>query len=150
MICPSAVDVEAMEQIIDRVSPFLSNSARPVILVNANLVDMGATGLGFNARQLRQRLLNTFETVYFLRVYIPGVLVRQYPFEWSVWLDTASSGEDSSAERDTYRLLESFETKPSEETIQSVFQKYAERTSAETRPNWFQSFVRFLKWYSKG
>jgi len=86
MICPSAVDVEAMEKIVDKESPFLNKDARPVILVNPNLVDMGATGkltsrmhhylfkrslsgLGFNARQLRQRLLSTFESIYFLRVY---------------------------------------------------------------------------------
>eukprot|EP00871_Galdieria_phlegrea_P000460 jgi/Galph1/1414/GphlegSOOS_G109.1 len=34
--------------------------------------------MGLNARRIRKSLLETFEV---------GVLVRQYPFPWSVWLD---------------------------------------------------------------
>ncbi|GJD10839.1 Deubiquitination-protection protein dph1 [Galdieria sulphuraria] len=151
MICPSAVDVEAMEQIVNRESPFLSKDARPIILINPKLVDMGATGLGFNARQLRQQFLSTFESIYFLRVYTWGVVVRQYPFRWSVWLDTANSDENSSSEEAPYRLLRTFENKPNDDTIQEIFLKSVQKKTFGTqRKNWFQSFVDFLKWYSKG
>jgi hypothetical protein len=108
MICPSAVDVEAMEKIVDKESPFLNKDARPVILVNPNLVDMGATGLGFNARQLRQRLLSTFESIYFLRVYSAGVMVRQYPFEWSIWLEITNEDENTSSDSPYRYIYETF------------------------------------------
>ncbi|GJQ11813.1 hypothetical protein GpartN1_g3604.t1 [Galdieria partita] len=150
MICPSAVDVEVMEQIIDRESPFLSKDARPTILINPNLVDMGATGLGFNARQLRQRLLGTFESVYFFRVYTWGVLVRQYPFNWSIWFDTENTEENSSSEEASYRLLGTFGNKPSDEAVQETLMKFVPKTTKETQTNWFHSFLNFLKWFSKG
>jgi hypothetical protein len=114
-----------MEKIVDKESPFLNKDARPVILVNPNLVDMGATGkltsrmhhylfkrslsgLGFNARQLRQRLLSTFESIYFLRVYSAGVMVRQYPFEWSIWLEITNEDENTSSDSPYRYIYETF------------------------------------------
>eukprot|EP00871_Galdieria_phlegrea_P000459 jgi/Galph1/1413/GphlegSOOS_G108.1 len=38
------VEVEQLEAIVNRESPFLEEKARPVIILNASLIDMGATG----------------------------------------------------------------------------------------------------------
>ncbi len=81
MITPTPVDVAEVER--------LCNDAgdRPFILFNPRLEDVGTVGIGYTARQLRDRFLNTFEPGYYLRPMDNLVMLRDYPSPWQVWLE---------------------------------------------------------------
>ncbi|MDY6783377.1 MAG: DUF1995 family protein [Cyanobacteriota bacterium] len=81
VVCPSAVEVGQVEK--------LCNLAldRPVILLAPQLESVAIVGIGYAARQLRDRFLSTLETSYYLRPFEGGAVVRAYPGLWQVWLE---------------------------------------------------------------
>ena len=81
-VSPSAVEVGVVEQIANAAGD------RPVILFNPRLEDVSVVGIGFTARKLRERFLNTIEPCYYLKPLEGLVLLRLYPSPWQVWLET--------------------------------------------------------------
>ncbi|NEQ24954.1 MAG: DUF1995 family protein [Microcoleus sp. SIO2G3] len=77
---PSAVEVEKVEQLCNEAG------SRPVVMLNPRLEDIGAVGIGWSGRQLRERLLNTFESCYYLRPIEGAAILRCYPQPWQVWV----------------------------------------------------------------
>jgi len=55
-----------------------------VVVMNPDLVDMGVTGLSLNAQRLRKEVIDTFDSVFYLRVSPWGVLLRRFPGAWEV------------------------------------------------------------------
>lgn len=82
-VSPSAVEVGLVEQ--------MANAAgdRPVILFNPRLEDVSIVGIGFTARKLRERFLNTIEPCYYLKPLEGLVILRVYPSSWQVWAEQA-------------------------------------------------------------
>ncbi|CAN8068495.1 unnamed protein product, partial [Agarophyton chilense] len=81
VVAPRASEVEALRQVAERVL----NAGVPLVVLNADLVDMGVTGLSLNARQLRKNLLDSFETGFVLRLVGGGALIREWPDAWELW-----------------------------------------------------------------
>ena len=81
-VAPSAVEIGPVEQVCNVAGE------RPSILFNPRLEDVGTVGIGFTARKIRERFLNTFEPCYYLRPLEQAVLFRCYPAPWQVWLET--------------------------------------------------------------
>ena len=81
LIAPSAVEVAQAEK--------LSNLAgdRPVIMLIPRLEDVSIVGIGYAARQLRERFIKTLESCYYIRSFGEGALYRCYPSPWQVWLE---------------------------------------------------------------
>lgn len=86
LVCPRASEVTGMERLVEA---SLEREADPLpfLIVNPDVVDMGVTGLSLNARQLRERVMRRFDTVYCLRTFDWGVLLRAAPGPWTVWRD---------------------------------------------------------------
>lgn len=61
IVAPRASEVDKLQVTVQ------AAESLPVIVVCPDLVDMGVTGLSLNARQLRERLISTFEEAYLLR-----------------------------------------------------------------------------------
>mmetsp|Transcript_23135 Transcript_23135/g.92500 ORF Transcript_23135/g.92500 Transcript_23135/m.92500 type:complete len:101 (+) Transcript_23135:743-1045(+) len=80
-----------MGEFIDRISPLFLESAKPVIIFNPDLVDMGVTGMSLTARDLRERVLKPFETVFYLKTLPWGAVYRCYPSKWTVWKEDAEA-----------------------------------------------------------
>lgn len=82
-VAPSAVEVGLVEQ--------MANAAgdRPVILFNPRLEDVSIVGIGFAARKLRERFLNTIEPCYYLKPFEGLAILRLYPALWQVWTESA-------------------------------------------------------------
>lgn len=80
-VSPSAVEVGLVEQ--------LANAAgdRPVVLFNPRLEDVSIVGIGFAARKLRERFLNTIEPCYYLKPLEGLAILRLYPSLWQVWAE---------------------------------------------------------------
>lgn len=81
VVCPSAVEVEAVEKLCNLAGD------RPVILLIPQLESVATVGIGSTARQLRERFLSTLETAYYLKPFEGGVIYRTYPELWQVWTD---------------------------------------------------------------
>jgi hypothetical protein len=101
---------------------------KPVVLLNPQLQDAAAVGVGLAGRRLRQRFLSTFETSYYLRSLVEGALFRAYPDPWSVW---------QQEEPGLYSVLKTFRARPSGEEVAELF-----RASKRGDPWW--SWRRWL------
>ncbi|MEL7225362.1 MAG: DUF1995 family protein, partial [Cyanobacteria bacterium J06576_12] len=105
VVNPSSVEVEIVES--------LCNAAldRPVILLNPRLEDVSVVGIGYAARQLRDRFLSQIETCYYVRALDGGALYRSYPGPWQIWKEIAP---------DQYELMQDLAARPSGEDIDRI------------------------------
>lgn len=105
LIAPSAVEVMLVEQIC------IAAGDRPVILFNPRLEDVGTVGIGYTARKLRDRFLNTIESCYYLKPLESSALLRCYPSKWQVWAEQPEG----------YTLLAEEFQKPTLERLDEIF-----------------------------
>lgn len=131
IVAPSAVEVGPVEQ--------LCNAAgdRPVILLNPRLEDVAIVGIGYAARRLRQRFLDTIEPCYSLRpLDDQSALLRCYPSPWQVWYEIEG----------TYQQIAEETEKPDSERLDQIF---ASVTGGEKSQQSFfaglQQFIRALR-----
>lgn len=103
VVCPSAVEVGQVEQ--------LCNLAidRPVVLLAPQLESVATVGIGYAARQLRDRFLSTIETSYYLKPFEGGAVVRAYPGLWQVWLEKEGGDYELLAEESQKPIGEALE-----------------------------------------
>jgi Domain of unknown function (DUF1995) len=77
---PSAVEVEQIEKLC------LNADDRPVVLLMPKLEDAAIVGIGYAARQLRDRFISTLVTAYYIKPLSDEVIIyRCFPGEWQVW-----------------------------------------------------------------
>ncbi|CAD5942555.1 putative adenylate kinase 5, chloroplastic [Planktothrix tepida] len=81
VVSPSAVEVAQVEKLYQLAGD------RPVILLNPKLEDLAIIGIGYAARQLRERFIKTIESCYYLKALEGAALRRCYPSMWEVWLE---------------------------------------------------------------
>lgn len=105
IVCPSAVEVEQVEKLCN----FAGD--RPVIMLIPQLEDVSIVGIGYAARQLRERFISTLETAYYIRPYEAAIVWRSYPSLWEVYLEK---------EEDQYELIASERTKPLGEHLERL------------------------------
>lgn len=129
-IAPSPVEVAPVEQICSACGD------RPVVLLNPRLDDIGAVGIGYAGRQLRQRFLNTIEPCYYLRPLDDhSALMRCYPTPWQVWLETEG----------VYRPISEDREKPDSEKLDEIFANTTEiQQSKQGFLTGLQQFLRAL------
>jgi Domain of unknown function (DUF1995) len=113
IVAPCDSEVEDLERAVEQAAE------RPVLCVNPDLINMGLTGLGLNARRLRERVIDKFVTTYFLKVYPWGVILRAYPTDWGLWVDDTSSASG-------FRLIASLDHRPSSEEVDDALDADAE------------------------
>jgi hypothetical protein len=118
--CPKASESDAVEQLLEL---YETNAAsddstttalKASIFVNPNLVDMGVTGFGYAGRRLRERLIDTLMSVYYLRTLSWGALTRMYPNAYTVWQ------EDSNASGG-YRNIAILDRLPSNPEVEDIY-----------------------------
>ncbi|MEH2161077.1 MAG: DUF1995 family protein [Nostoc sp.] len=133
-IAPTSVEVPQVEKLCQVIGD------RPIVFLNPRLEDSGIVGIGYAARQIRLRLIDTIECCYYLRpIDDQSALSRSYPGQWEVWLETG--GE--------YQRIAELPTKPSADELDLIFLKGQPQTITDTapvkKPNVFKSLQRFLK-----
>lgn len=108
LVAPSSVEVAQVEK--------LSNAAgnRPFILLNAQLEDVSVVGIGYAARQLRERFLGTIESCYYLRPLDGAAILRSYPSLWQVWLEI----------EEEYKLVAEESQRPAGENLDRILSQY--------------------------
>lgn len=138
LVGPSAVEVAQVEK--------LSNLAgdRPFILLNPQMEDIYIVGIGYAARQLRDRFLSTIESCYYLRPLDQAAVLRSYPSLWQVWLET--NGE--------YKLIAEESQRPAGESLdrilaQATVTDSTGNTTQPKQPGLLTNLQRFLNALSR-
>jgi hypothetical protein len=80
LAAPSSVEVERVEQICNLAGD------RPVILLIPQLEDVAVVGIGYTARQLRDRFISTLYSCYYVRSLDNAAILRVHPGIWQIWL----------------------------------------------------------------
>jgi hypothetical protein len=138
LVAPSAVEVAQVEKMANLAGD------RPFILLNPQLEDVSIIGIGYAARQLRDRFLGTIESCYYLRPLQGAAVLRSYPSLWQVWLET----------NDEYQLIAEVPQRPAGEELDRIL---AEATSTGTtdeavapkKPGFLTNLQRFLNALSR-
>jgi hypothetical protein len=132
-IAPTSVEVPQLEKLCELIGE------RPFVMLNPRLEDSGTVGIGYAARETRKRFISTIESCYYLRpVDDESALMRCYPGDWEVWLETA--GE--------YQKIAELPKKPSGDEIDMILMKEQPQTTDGTpakKPSVFKSLQRFIK-----
>lgn len=81
VVSPSAVEVNLLEKLCNLVGD------RPVIILIPQLEDVSVVGIGYAARQLRERFISILESAYYYRPLQSALVLRTYPGLWQVWQD---------------------------------------------------------------
>lgn len=106
LVSPSAIEVSLVERLCNLVGD------RPVILLIPQLEDVSIVGIGYAARQLRERFLSVLESCYYFRPLDSAMVLRTYPGLWQVWQQ--GEGEED------YKLIAEVPQKPSGETLDRI------------------------------
>ncbi len=134
-IDPSAVEVARVEK--------LCNAAgnRPVILFLPKLEDAAIVGIGYAARQLRDRFLTTLTCAYYIKPLETAAIYRCYPGQWQVWLE----------EDNDYTLICESPAKPVGDELDAILTPTTPGDNAPTAksPGIFASLGRFLRTLSR-
>ena len=130
---PSSVEVAQVEALCQGAGD------RPVVMLNPRLEDVAVVGIGYAARQLRERFLSQFDSCYYLRPLNDAALFRCYPHPWQIWRQ----------KEDDYELLSEHETRPTADEIDAQLMGTIESGSAAQPPrrsllSELQSFLRAL------
>jgi len=136
---PSSVEVNDLEQMCSQAGD------RPVVLFIPKLENITTIGIGYSARQLRERFISTFESSYYIRPLEGAALFRCYPNPWQVWLENESG----------YELISETPRKPVGEELEKILQTAISPSEDETessgttpqrkKPGFLTNLQRFLR-----
>lgn len=105
VVCPSSVEVNLVEKLCNLAED------RPVVILIPQLEDVSIVGIGYAARQLRERFLSTLVSCYYVRPLEAGAILHYYPNSWQVWL----------AKENDYDLIAELPNKPMGEALEQIF-----------------------------
>ena len=104
IVNPSAVEVQEVEKLCNEAQD------RPVILLNPTLEDVSIVGIGYAARQIRERFLSTLTSCYYYRPLADAAVLRRHPQGWQVWQEM----------EDQYVLQAELPERPSSEDLDRI------------------------------
>ncbi|MEO0840604.1 MAG: DUF1995 family protein [Cyanobacteria bacterium J06643_5] len=132
---PSSVEVPQLEKVCE-----IIGEHRPFIMFAPRLEDSSIVGIGYAARQTRQRFINTIESCYYLRpIFEEAAVFRCYPGLWEVWVE--KDGD--------YEKVAELPKKPSGDELDAIIS--GEQPQADGEPvaasnkNIFKSLQRFVR-----
>ena len=134
-VTPTSVEVPQLEKLCEQIGD------RPFVILNPRLEDSGVVGIGYAARQTRQRFISTIESCYYLRpIFEEAAVLRAYPGLWEVWLK----------KDDDYEKVVDLGKKPSGDELDMIIaggdpQGEGERKTSGKKPSVFKGLQRFLK-----
>ena len=134
---PSAIEVAQVEKLC------IAAGSRPVILFLPKLEDAAIVGIGYAARQLRDRFLTTLTCAYYIKPLEASALYRCYPSQWQVWIE----------QDDDYTLLAESPHKPVGDELDALLMPAnptpGNNPTPTKSPSLFASLGRFLRTLSR-
>jgi hypothetical protein len=136
-VSPTSQEVPQLEQLCQTIG-----EQRPFIMLNPRLEDAGTVGIGYAARQTRERFIKTIESCYYLRpIFEEAAVFRCYPGMWEIWVENSG----------TYEKAAELPQRPTGEEIDMILAKGQPTTNpnGETaparKPNMLRGLQRFLR-----
>jgi Domain of unknown function (DUF1995) len=140
LIEPSAVEVGEVEKLCN------AAESRSVVMLMPRLEDAAVVGIGYAARQLRERFISTLQSCYYIRPLDGAAVFRCYPDRWQVWLEVG----------DEYKLIAEADKRPAGEELDRILFQATGQDSSDTsnstgevkqpkKPGVFKSLERFLR-----
>jgi Domain of unknown function (DUF1995) len=120
VVNPSSVEVLEVEKLCEAALD------RPVVLLNPQMEDIAIVGIGYTARQIRERFLSTLNSCYYFRPFEGAAVFRCYPQPWQIWRETAPN---------RYELVAELAQKPSGEAIEEILYGKAKATDGAADPS---------------
>ena len=114
VVNPSAVEVQDVEKFCNAAQD------RPIVLLNPQLEDVSIVGIGYAARQLRERFLSTLTSSYYYRPMPDSAVLHRHPQGWQIWQEVG----------DQYELKAELSERPSSEVLEKVL--YGKNDSSDT------------------
>lgn len=134
---PSAIEVDQVEKLC------YAAGARPVILFLPRLEDAAVVGIGYAARQLRDRFITTLHSAFYIKPLETAAIYHCHPGQWQVWSETD----------DGYILLAERDRKPVGDELDEILMPSTSTASPNpiaTKSNGiFASLGRFLRTLSR-
>lgn len=135
---PSSVEIPQLEKICEEIGEH-----RPFVMFAPRLEDASIVGIGYAARQIRQRFVSTIEPCYYLRpIFEEAAVFRCYPGLWEVWVE--KDGD--------YQKVAELAQKPSGDELDTIIsdgqsQSEGEPSAAKNKSVFkgLQRFVRALR-----
>ncbi|MEO1430108.1 MAG: DUF1995 family protein [Cyanobacteria bacterium J06632_19] len=132
---PTSVEVPQLEKLCE-----IIGEQRPFVMFAPRLEDSSIVGIGYAARQTRQRFISTIESCYYLRpIFEEAAVFRCYPGLWEVWVE--KNGD--------YEKVAELPNKPSGDELDAIIsgtESPAEgETVAATSKSVFRGLQRFVK-----
>jgi hypothetical protein len=134
VVCPSSVEVEKVEKLCNLAGD------RPVILLIPQLEDVSVVGIGYAARQLRERFLSILDSAYYIRPLEGAMVFRSYPSPWLVLKEKEND----------YELIAQENNKPMGEYLDQLLNPVVETVNnsdskTPKKSGLFNQVTRFLK-----
>lgn len=132
---PSSVEITQLEKICEAIG-----ESRPFVLLAPRLEDSSIVGIGYAARQTRQRFISTIESCYYLRpIFEEAAVFRCYPGLWEVWVEKSGN----------YEKVAELPKKPSGDELDMIIsggepQSEGEPVAAKSQ-NLFKGLQRFVR-----
>ncbi|MEQ9001332.1 MAG: DUF1995 family protein [Coleofasciculus sp. B1-GNL1-01] len=133
IVSPSAVEVSQVEKLCNLAGD------RPCVLLTPQLEDLKVVGIGYAARQLRERFLSTITSCYYVQPLDGAALLRVYPGLWQIWLEKENA----------YQLIAEEPQKPVGDALELIIAKVtgsgdSEDTPAAKKPGFLSTLQSFL------
>jgi hypothetical protein len=134
-VSPTSVEVNQLEKLCAVIGD------RPIIILNPRLEDSGVVGIGYAARQVRDRFLSTIESSYYLRpIFEEAAILRSYPGPWEIWQE---KGGD-------YEKITELPKRPSGDEIDMILASQGQSAAPgsakpTTKPSVFRGLQRFIR-----
>ncbi|MGL5033527.1 MAG: DUF1995 family protein [Microcystaceae cyanobacterium] len=133
VVSPSAVEVQTVEKLCNLAGD------RPVVLLIPQLEDVSIVGIGYAARQLRDRFLGTLLSAYYLRPLDEAIVLRSYPSLWQVYVE----------KNEEYELIAEESQKPLGEALELLLNPVSDPGTQSRNPvkksSIFATMNRFLR-----
>jgi Domain of unknown function (DUF1995) len=134
---PSAVEVEQIEKLCQAAAD------RPVVLLLPKLEDTAIVGIGYAARQLRDRFITTLTSAYYIKPLSDDLIIyRCFPGPWQVW-QIPSGG-------DAYEPIAELDHKPLGDELDNILAPNTKDAAAPaTAAGIFGGLQRFMRTLSR-
>jgi len=135
LVSPSAVEVNQVEKLCNLAGD------RPVVLLIPQLEDVSIVGIGYAARQMRERFISTLYSCYYLRPLEGAAVFRCHPSAWQVWLE----------QEEDYEFATEVSSKPIGEDLDRLLLKLTQgsqndsNTPQQNQRGFLSNLQRFLR-----
>ncbi|CAN0411208.1 unnamed protein product, partial [Ectocarpus fasciculatus] len=109
-----------------------------MVLVNPALINMGTTGYGLAGRRIRDEIISTFQTTYYLRTLPWGAVTKEHGKRYTVWQDDP---DDPSG----YRLLKAVSERPVGEALDDIYDVANGLADEDSTPEFLDSVAKFVR-----